>query len=102
MEWLRQSKAPMWLRFGIVGIFTAGWKILYYTPRTHKELRISQARQNGETTREIKKGAGAFKTGAGFGVESILPYICFRFILLPLLFLPLGSFPPSVYDLDSG
>jgi hypothetical protein len=53
MEWLRQSKAPMWLRFGIVGIFTAGWKILYYTPRTHKELRISQARQNGETTPEL-------------------------------------------------
>ncbi|MCK5356109.1 MAG: fatty acid desaturase, partial [Methyloprofundus sp.] len=25
MEWLRQSNTPMWLRFGIVGIFTASW-----------------------------------------------------------------------------
>lgn len=95
MEWLRQSKAPMWLRFGIVGIFTAGWKILYYTPRTHKELRISQARQNGETTPELtRKGAWSLytKQGRALWLESILPYICFRFILLPLLFLPLGSF----------
>ncbi|HIG65923.1 MAG TPA: fatty acid desaturase [Methyloprofundus sp.] len=95
MEWLRQSQIPMWLRFGIVGIFTASWKILYYTPRAHKELRISQARQNGETPPELtRKGAWSFytKQGRALWLESILPYIGFRFILLPLLFLPLGNF----------
>lgn len=95
MEWLRQSQIPMWLRFGIVGIFTASWKILYYTPRAQKELRISQARQNGETPPELtRKGAWSFytKQGRALWLESILPYIGFRFILLPLLFLPLGNF----------
>ena len=38
----------MGLRYAIVALFTATWKILYYTPRTHKELRISKARQKRE------------------------------------------------------
>jgi len=104
MEWLRQSKAPMWLRFGIVGVFTAGWKILYYTPRTHKELRISQARQQGEMAPEFtRKGAWSFHTkqGRALWLESILPYIGFRFVLLPLLFLPLGSFAATSVLLTS-
>lgn len=95
MEWLRKSKTPMWLRFLIVGIFTATWKILYYTPRTHKELQLSRARQNRESLPEITRtGAWSLytKQGKALWFESILPYAGFRFILLPLLFLPLGSF----------
>ena len=94
MEWLRQSKAPMWLRFLIVGIFTAAWKILYYTPRAHKELLLSRARRNRESLPEMtRKGAWSLytKEGKALWFESILPYAGFRFILLPLLFLPLGS-----------
>jgi len=93
MEWLRQSKAPMWMRFVIVTGFTALWKILYYTPRSHKELRISQARQNREADPEFTRtGAWSLftKEGRALWFESILPYIGFRFILAPLLFLPLG------------
>jgi fatty acid desaturase len=95
MEWLRQSKAPMWLRYLIVGGFTAVWKILYYTPRTHKELRLSSARQNGEKDPDLTRiGAWSLftKEGRALWFESFLPYIGFRFVLLPLLFLPLGSY----------
>ncbi|TXL01922.1 fatty acid desaturase [Methylococcaceae bacterium HT1] len=104
MQWLRESKIPMWLRFGIVGFFTAGWKIIYYTPRTHKELRISQARQKGEGTPELtRKGAWSLytKQGRALWLESILPYIAFRFVLLPLLFLPLGTFAATSVLLTS-
>jgi len=93
MEWLRQSKAPMWVRFAIVTGFTALWKILYYTPRSHKELRISQARQNREADPEFTRtGAWSLftKEGRALWFESILPYIGFRFVLVPLLFIPLG------------
>ncbi|MCK5189601.1 MAG: fatty acid desaturase, partial [Methylococcales bacterium] len=93
MEWLRQSKAPMWLRFLVVGVFTTLWKILYYTPRTHKELRLSSARQNKEAPLEMtRSGAWSFftKQGQALWFQSLLPYIGFRFVLLPLLFLPLG------------
>ncbi len=95
MEWLRQSSAPMWLRYIVVGVFTTVWKILYYTPRTHKELRISQARQLGEAIPDMTRtGAWSLFTqqGRGLWLESFIPYIGFRFVLLPLLFLPLGTF----------
>ncbi len=94
MEWLRQSKAPMWLRYVVVGVFTASWKILYYTPRTHKELRLSQARKNREGAPELtRSGAWSLftKQGRALWFESLLPYIGFRFIFIPALFLPLGT-----------
>ena len=94
MEWLRQSKAPMWLRFAVVGVFTALWKVLYYTPRTHKELRLSDARQNGEPEPEITRmGAWSLSTkqGKALWFQSLLPYAGLRFVLLPLLFIPLGA-----------
>ncbi|BCG64367.1 MAG: NADPH-dependent stearoyl-CoA 9-desaturase [Methyloprofundus sp.] len=104
MEWLRQSKAPMWLRFAVVGIFTASWKILYYTPRTHKELRLSQARQNREGDPELTRtGAWSLftKQGRALWFESLLPYIGFRFVFIPALFLPLGTFAATSVLLTS-
>ncbi len=104
MEWLRQSKVPMWLRFAIVGIFTASWKILYYTPRTHKELRLSQARQNREGDPKLTRtGAWSLftKQGRALWFESLLPYIGFRFIFVPALFLPLGTFAATSVLLTS-
>jgi fatty acid desaturase len=94
MEWLRQSKVPMWSRFVIVGIFTMVWKILYYTPRTHKELRLAHARQNREAEPKFtRKGAWSLFTteGKALWFQSLLPYAGFRFVLIPLLFIPLGA-----------
>mgnify|MGYP000394347337 CR=1 FL=1 len=104
MEWLRQSKVPMWARFVIVTGFTALWKILYYTPRAHKELTISQARQQKEVLPEFTR-SGAWsvftKQGRALWFESILPYAGFRFVLLPLLFLPIGAFAATSVLLNS-
>jgi len=94
MQWLRQSHIPMFARFILIAMFTAVWKIAYYAPRTHKELRISQARQNGEPEPVMVRGGSwslFTKRGRALWFESILPYAAFRFILLPLLFLPLGT-----------
>ncbi|NOQ65418.1 MAG: fatty acid desaturase [Methyloprofundus sp.] len=104
MEWLRQSKVPMWLRYTIVGVFTASWKILYYTPRTHKELRIRKARQQGEGQPEFtRSGAWSFFTphGRALWLQSILPYVGFRFVFLPALFLPLGAYAATSVLLTS-
>ncbi len=95
MEWLRQSATPMWIRVIVVGIFTAVWKILYYTPRTHKELVISQTRQQGKANPEITRlqAWSLFsQQGRALWFQSILPYATFRFVVVPLLFLPLGTF----------
>ena len=94
MEWLRQSKLPMWQRYLIVALFSGIWKIVYYTPRTHKELCLNAAHQQGEPEPEMTRlGAWSFFTrqGRALWLQSILPYTAYRFILLPALFLPLGS-----------
>lgn len=95
MEWLRQSTLPMWSRYLIVGAFAGIWKIVYYTPRTHKEFCLHSARQQREIKPEMTRlGAWSVftKQGRALWLQSILPYGAYRFVLLPLLFLPLGSF----------
>jgi len=95
MEWLRQSSVPMWLRYAMVAVFSGIWKIIYYTPRTHKELHLNSARKQGKPKPVMtRSGAWSFFTpqGRSFWLQSILPYTAYRFVLLPLLFLPLGNF----------
>jgi len=94
MEWLRQSTLPMWQRYLIVAFFSGIWKLVYYTPRTHKELCLNAARQQGKPEPVMTRlGAWSLFTeqGRGLWLQSILPYVTYRFVLLPLLFLPLGS-----------
>jgi fatty acid desaturase len=94
MAWLRESKIPVFLRYIMIGAFTTVWKVIYYTPRTHKELRLSTARQNGESVPEMTRlGAWSLltKEGRALWFESFLPYAFLRFALVPMLFLPLGT-----------
>ncbi|MBS4050548.1 MAG: fatty acid desaturase [Methylomonas sp.] len=104
MEWLRQSKLPMWLRYAIVAFFSGIWKISYYTPRTHKELALNAARQQGRPAPEMTRvGAWSWFTpqGRSLWLQSVLPYIGYRFVLIPLLFLPLGAFAATSVLLNS-
>ncbi len=94
MVWLRESAAPMWLRFLIVGMTATTWKLFYYVPKTQKELHLSRIRKNRQPIPDMPfKNTWSFfsREGRALWFESVLPYACFRFILLPLLFLPLGS-----------
>jgi len=95
MEWLRQSKLPMWSRYLIVAGFSGIWKLVYYTPRTHKEWHLNAARHNREPAPPMTRlGAWSVFTPQGRSLwqHSILPYTTYRFVLLPLLFLPFGQF----------
>ena len=95
MKWLRESTLPMWQRYVIVALFSGVWKLVYYTPRTHQELHIHAAKQRGEPEPLLTRvGAWSFFTpeGRGLWLHSILPYTTYRFVLLPLLFFPLGQF----------
>ena len=95
MEWLRQSNLPMWQRYTIVALFSGIWKIAYYTPRTHKELQLNLAKKQGEVEPVMTRlGAWSLftKQGRALWLHSILPYTAYRFVLLPLLFFPLGNY----------
>ncbi len=94
MQWLRNSKLPMWLRYAIIILFAGVWKIVYYAPNTLKELSNSERRRRGEEEHDSFLRIDAWSPFAEDGyrlwTRCYLPYIGFRFVALPLLFLPLG------------
>jgi len=91
MQWLIQSKTPMWLRRVFVYIFAATWKFTYYAPNT---LRILENKKRRKERREEIKDYSYLPTnelGKKLWMESYLPYGLVRFVGIPLLFLPLGT-----------
>jgi fatty acid desaturase len=94
MDWLRDSKLPMWLRYFIVIMFAAVWKFIYYAPNTLEEQENAERRRRGEalpsTFLRLDTWNPFAKEGFRLWTRCYLPYIGFRFVFMPLLFLPLG------------
>lgn len=94
MEWLRNSNMPMWLRYAIVIFFAGIWKLAYYAPNTLKMLANEERRKNGGVEYDSFLRADAWnpfkEDGFRLWFGCYLPYIGFRFVLMPALFLPLG------------
>ncbi len=90
LQWLIQSKTPMFLRYMIVYFFAGTWKYTYYAPNT---LRILA---NKKLKEEDKKEITDFelnprtKGGLELWMEYLLPYALLKFVVFPALFLPLG------------
>jgi len=95
MRWLRESKTPMWLRYLFIAIFACVWKAAYYAPKSLLELRRARARKDGSSALQTFRIWQAWSPFGAHGRELwlnyFLPYFGFRFVLLPLLFLPLGQ-----------
>jgi len=90
MQWLIQSKTPMWLRRVFVYIFAMTWKFTYYAPNTMRILENKERRKR--KLEEIKDYNYLPFNSLGLKLwkESYLPYGVTQFIITPLLFLPLG------------
>lgn len=95
MEWLRNSTMPMWLRYLIVIVFAGIWKAAYYAPNTLKILGNVERRKPGLPEEDSFIRADAWnhfaKDGRELWLKFYLPYFTIHFILVPLLFLPLGT-----------
>jgi len=90
MQWLIQSKIPMWGRRLIVYLFAGTWKFSYYAPNT---LRIIQNKKlKEENKKEVLDYEFNPRTPFGFELwwNYYLPYGVIKFIVIPALFLPLG------------
>ncbi len=94
LEWLRNSNLPMWMRYIIVLLFAGIWKIAYYAPNTLKMTANAERRRRSEPEFDTFLRLDAWSPFAADGfrlwTRNFLPYIGFRFVLMPLLFLPLG------------
>lgn len=91
LEWLRSSKIPMPIRFTIIILFTTVWKVVYYAPTTLRILRNIKRKKAGlpETNKTARNPFT--KDGAALWLQCYLPYVFFRFICIPALFLPFGT-----------
>ena len=91
MQWLIKSKTPMWARRLFVILFAGTWKFTYYAPNT---LRILQNKKLKEENKmEIRDYQFDPRTPFGFELwlDYYLPYAMIKFIVIPALFLPLGT-----------
>jgi fatty acid desaturase len=95
LEWLRDSNLPMPVRYAIVGLFAISWKPVYYAPNTLKHLRstknnvLGEERQSAALSQlELWNPLNPF--ARDLWLKCLLPYIMVKFVLIPLLFIPLG------------
>jgi len=85
------EKFPRWLKYLFVYLLAATWKLSYYAPNT---LRILSNKENRKQNLQesYKLEYSPFKrNGFELWKNYVLPYALVRFVLIPCLFLPLGS-----------
>jgi len=91
LQWLIQSKTPMFVRYIIIYGFAGMWKFLYYAPNT---LRILENKKRRDAEKlEIKDFEldPRKPNGLKLWMDFYLPYIVIKFVLFPALFLPFGT-----------
>ncbi len=93
LEFLRDSRIPMPIRYAIVGFFMMTWKYLYYAPNTTGELHYHQEKKRkkpGERLElfDIKLWLPFTTPGWKLWARSWVPYFVFRFVVLPAPFGP--------------
>ena len=90
MQWLIQSKTPMFLRRIFVYLFAMTWKFTYYAPNTMRILENKERRKRKMPEISSYNYLPFNSLGMKLWKESYLPYGLVRFVAIPLLFLPLG------------
>jgi fatty acid desaturase len=90
LQWLIQSKTPMWLRYVIIYAFAGTWKFTYYAPNTLRILENKKRRDQEKLEIKDFEYDPRTKNGLELWMEYLLPYIVIKFVLFPALFLPFG------------
>jgi fatty acid desaturase len=94
LEFLRQMRVPLWVKYVLMALAACTWKIIYYAPNslavldpvTHRRLHHS---------RVVAFTIGSvldFRTPTvrRLWLTCYLPYAAWHFVAVPLMFLPLG------------
>eukprot|EP00521_Asterionellopsis_glacialis_P005245 CAMPEP_0195269808 /NCGR_PEP_ID=MMETSP0706-20130129/13981_1 /TAXON_ID=33640 /ORGANISM="Asterionellopsis glacialis, Strain CCMP134" /LENGTH=361 /DNA_ID=CAMNT_0040324971 /DNA_START=91 /DNA_END=1172 /DNA_ORIENTATION=- len=93
---LRNSDAPMLLKYAQVAGAMVTWKWFYYSPNTYKELKLAKLRREGKslpkgvkpedavTIKSILQGQNPFYSATELFLVVFAPYFVIRFLLLPL------------------
>jgi len=93
MQKLRNSNIPRWGRYVLLGIMAATWKIIYYASSTLTEYRAIEAKKSGGTRGKLSRldmWNPLKPAGKDLWLSCMLPYSLVHFVVIPLLFIPLG------------
>jgi len=91
LQWLTQSKKPMWLRYIIIYGFATMWKFLYYAPNTLRILENKKRKEQDKLEVTDYQLDPRTKNGLELWMEYYLPYAIIKFLVFPMLFLPFGT-----------
>ncbi|SFV68182.1 POSSIBLE LINOLEOYL-CoA DESATURASE (DELTA(6)-DESATURASE) [hydrothermal vent metagenome] len=91
LQWLIQSKIPMFIRYMMMYAFAGMWKFLYYAPNTLRILENKRLKEADKRTITDYQLDPRTKNGLELWMEYLLPYIIIKFIVFPVLFLPFGA-----------
>jgi fatty acid desaturase len=111
-EGVRTVPGPLFLKYAIIAFFSVTWKFTYYMPGTIRALQLARDRRRRQPRpADSPQGLREFYSigsaggraqwrrlvdprgpdGREFWLRGALPYAGVRFVVLPLLFLPLGT-----------
>ncbi|MEA3352777.1 MAG: fatty acid desaturase [Campylobacterota bacterium] len=90
LKWLHDKKMPIFFKYATIYIFAAVWKLAYYAPNTLRILENKDRRKQKLPETKEYQISPFKKNGFLLWRDYILPYGILQFIVLPLLFLPLG------------
>ena len=92
MEAFLSIKMPMWARYIALGVMASTWKFMYYAPSTLLELQRFKDNKAGleKDYPKLDSWNPAKPLGKQLWMQCLLPYIGLRFVLIPLLFIPVG------------
>ncbi len=90
LKWLHNWNIPMFAKYAIVYGFATSWKLSYYAPNTLRILENKERRSKKLPETSSFEYSLFTKNGLALWRDYVLPYGLFQFVVLPLLFIPLG------------
>jgi len=95
LEFLRRLRIPVFLKYAIVAIVACTWKIIYYAPNSLAVMHHDGGRRSKQLSIAVLSVGNVldFRRPAvrQLWLRCYAPYFTWHFMVVPALFLPLGS-----------
>ena len=90
LYWLRESRAPVWMRYALVFVGASTWRWIYYAPNTFRHLEAHRAKLPVGRRFPFESWLPWTANFWRFVGRCMLPFGLLNFVVMPLLFAPLG------------
>ena len=91
VDLVRTSSMPMFFKYLFVTFLSATWKLTYYAPNTLRILENKERRKKNQAEVKELEYSPFTRNGLELWRNYVIPYALVKFVLIPLLFLPLGT-----------